>query len=88
MYVVYIIQCRDLSLYTGITTNLYRRIWEHNHSVKAAKYTRGRRPVELVFSIEAYSRSKALKLEKKIKKMSKNAKLRLIDGTLLACDLE
>ena len=47
---VYVVRCRDDSLYTGITTELERRIEEHNHSPKGARYTRARRPVELVYS--------------------------------------
>ena len=45
----YIVQCADLSLYTGITTDLLRRIEEHNSSPNGARYTRARRPVQLVY---------------------------------------
>ncbi|PIV86597.1 MAG: endonuclease, partial [Candidatus Moranbacteria bacterium CG17_big_fil_post_rev_8_21_14_2_50_41_107] len=50
MYYLYILKCADGTLYTGITTNLERRKEEHNSSSLGAKYTRGRRPVKLVFS--------------------------------------
>ncbi|MCD6211930.1 MAG: GIY-YIG nuclease family protein, partial [Sulfurovum sp.] len=52
MYYVYIVKCADDTLYTGISTQLERRIEEHNSSDKGAKYTRVRRPVELVYSEE------------------------------------
>ena len=52
MYFVYIVKCADNTFYTGITTELERRIEEHNGSDKGAKYTRVRRPVSLVYSEE------------------------------------
>jgi putative endonuclease len=79
MYYVYILQCADETLYTGICTELDRRLEEHNSSAKGAKYTRSRRPVKLVY-FETYSdRSSASKREYEIKKhMSREEKLRLI----------
>lgn len=77
MWYVYILKCSDQTLYTGITTDLERRVLEHNTSEKWAKYTRGRRPVELVYSEIADSKSEASKREIEIKKMSKNKKLML-----------
>ncbi len=77
---VYIIRCRDNSYYTGITTDLLRRIDEHNSSQKGAKYTRPRRPVELVYSEQATSRSMATRRESQIKKLSTNAKRLLISS--------
>lgn len=69
-YYVYIVECNDKSLYTGITDNLDLRIKEHNGELKGgAKYTRSKRPVKLVH-FEAYeTRSKAAKREHEIKKM-------------------
>ena len=61
MYYVYIVKCADDTLYTGISTQLERRIEEHNSSDKGAKYTRVRRPVELVYSEEYPDRSAASK---------------------------
>ena len=79
MYYVYIVQCADDTLYTGIATELERRIDEHNHSDKGAKYTRVRRPVKLVYSEEYPDRSTASKREYEIKKkMSRSEKLALI----------
>ena len=79
MYYVYIAQCADDTLYTGIATDLARRIEEHNSSEKGAKYTRVRRPVSLVYSEEFPDRSLASKREYEIKKkMSRTQKLKLI----------
>ena len=79
MYYVYIVECADKTLYTGIATELERRVEEHNHSEKGAKYTRVRRPVTLVYSEEYPDRSTASKREYEIKKkMSRTQKLKLI----------
>ena len=79
MYFVYIVQCADTTLYTGIAKELERRVEEHNSSVKGAKYTRARRPVKLVYSEEYADRSTASKREYEIKKkMSRKKKLQLI----------
>jgi len=75
---VYILRCSDNSLYTGITTNLDQRLHEHNHSSKGAKYTRGRRPVTLVYSEPRESRSLASSREYAIKHLPKRAKELLI----------
>ena len=79
MYYVYIVKCADDTLYTGIATQLERRIEEHNSSDKGAKYTRARRPVELVYREEYPDRSLASKREYEIKKkMTRKEKLKLI----------
>ena len=79
MYYVYIAQCADDTLYTGIATDLTRRIDEHNSSEKGAKYTRVRRPVTLVYNEKYSDRSSASKREYEIKKkMSRKEKLNLI----------
>lgn len=78
---VYLLRCNDQSLYCGVTTELERRVKEHNESPKGAKYTRVRRPVSLAFSQTAMSRSEACQLEAKIKKLSKVNKERLVKGT-------
>ena len=75
---VYIVRCSDTSLYTGITTNLERRVSEHNDSKKGAKYTRNRRPVDLVYSEAQTDRSAASKREYEIKRLSRVDKLKLI----------
>lgn len=78
-YYVYLVLCADNTLYTGITTDLERRIDEHNNSnEKGAKYTRARRPVKLVYSEEYENRSEASKREYFIKKMSRKDKVSLI----------
>ncbi len=70
----YILRCADDTLYTGITTDLERRVREHNHSTLGASYTRGRRPVTLVRSQEHESRSDASKAEYRIKQLSREEK--------------
>tara|TARA_B100001250_G_C19248413_1_gene549613 strand:+ start:332 stop:574 length:243 start_codon:yes stop_codon:yes gene_type:complete len=80
MWYVYLVACSDNSLYCGVTTDLNRRINEHNHAQKGAKYTRSRRPVKLVWSTTAKNRSEAQKEEAKIKKLSRKQKLQLIHG--------
>jgi len=80
MYYVYIVECSDHTLYTGIATELERRIEEHNGSEKGAKYTRVRRPVKLVYSEKYPDRSTASKREYEIKKkMNRVQKLTLIN---------
>lgn len=79
MYFVYMVECADGTFYTGIATELERRIEEHNSTDKGAKYTRTRRPVVLVYSEEYPDRSSASKREYEIKKkMSRTDKLNLI----------
>ena len=77
MYFLYILQCVDNTLYTGITTNLDRRLKEHNNSKLGAKYTKIRRPVKLVYSQQFIDRSEASKEESRIKKLSRQQKLSL-----------
>ena len=80
MWYIYILQCRDKTFYTGITTNLKRRIKEHNTSNLGAKYTKGRRPVKLVYSSRKKDKSSALKEEYRIKKLSRVEKLEIIES--------
>ncbi len=76
---VYILKCADNTLYTGITVDVTRRVDEHNHDNKlAAKYTRVRRPVKLVYQEELESRSLATKREKAIKKLKRDDKKLLL----------
>ena len=79
-YFIYIVRCSDETLYTGIATDLARRITEHNTSDKGAKYTRNRRPVELVYSEESEDRSSASKREYEIKKLTRSEKMELINA--------
>jgi putative endonuclease len=80
MWTLYMLRCADGSLYTGITTNLNRRIEEHNSESSITKFTRGRRPVQCVFSQIFSDRSSASKAELKMKKMTKTKKEELIIG--------
>jgi putative endonuclease len=76
---VYILKCADDTLYTGITTDVNRRLNEHNKGT-GAKYTKTRRPVVLVAVSEASNRSEASKEEYRIKQLTRKEKLLLIDG--------
>jgi putative endonuclease len=76
---VYMVQCRDASLYTGATNDLSRRVKAHSDG-KGARYTRSRRPVTLVFSRRVKDRSSALKLEAKLKRLSRAEKLTLVSA--------
>lgn len=79
-FFVYILRCSDNTLYTGYTTDFYRRIIEHN-SGKGAKYTSGRLPCSLVYLEEYDTKTDALKREYYIKhKMKREEKLNLING--------
>ncbi|HHH48627.1 MAG TPA: GIY-YIG nuclease family protein [Gammaproteobacteria bacterium] len=76
---VYILRCADGSLYTGVATDLERRLAEHNGSGKlGARYTRARRPVTLVYSEPAESRAAACRREAAIKKLRRVEKERLV----------
>ncbi len=78
MYHLYILKCTDGTLYTGITTDLKRRIAEHNSAKLGAKYTVSRRPVKLAYSKKFKNRSLASKAEAEIKKLKKSQKLELV----------
>jgi putative endonuclease len=77
MYWVYIIECKDGSLYTGITTNLERRLLEHKKG-KGGNYTRAREVVKFVYTQEHPDRSSASKREAEIKSLRREQKLDLI----------
>ena len=79
MAVVYILQCADGTLYTGWTTDLERRLQAHN-SGQGAKYTRGRRPVTVVYHEEQPTRSVAQRREAAIRRLSRADKLKMIEG--------
>lgn len=79
MYYLYILECADKTLYTGITTDLRRRISEHNNTKLGAKYTASRRPVKLVYLKKFKNRSVASMEEARIKKMTKAQKILLIN---------
>ena len=81
-YFVYILECSDESLYTGITKDVAKRLNEHNTSHKGAKYTKARRPVKLLYQESSLDRSNASKREYAIKKLTRLKKLQLIQKTL------
>jgi putative endonuclease len=81
-YSLYILRCADGSLYTGIALDVARRLEEHRNGVRGAKYLRGRTPVELVFERPAGDRAAALRLEYRVKRLSRTEKEALIGGDI------
>lgn len=77
---VYILRCADQSLYTGITNDLQRRLEQHNASPRGARYTRSRRPVQLVYREQWPDRASALRREHALKRLDRAAKAALIAG--------
>ena len=80
MWYLYILQCGDGTLYTGITTDVEKRLDAHR-SGKGAKYTRGRSPLELKYREVCGTHSDALKREVEVKRLSREEKLALIEQT-------
>jgi putative endonuclease len=81
-YYIYILKCRDDTLYTGTTNEVGSRVSAHNDG-RGAKYTKGRLPVTLVYSETLDSKSAALKREIAIKKLSRKKKIGLIERKVL-----
>ena len=79
---LYVVRCSDGTLYTGVTTDLDRRLHEHNVTKRGAKYTRTRRPVELVWSKEFKNRSEAQSAEYGFKKLLHKDKLEIIKANV------
>jgi len=77
---LYIVRCADGTLYTGIATDVDRRLTEHKSGLRGAKYLRGKGPLQLVFSEVVGSRAAASQIEYQVKKLSRLKKLELIDG--------
>ncbi len=75
---VYIVRCADDTLYTGVATDVARRLAEHDDGPKGARYTASRRPVRLVYAAGCDSRSDALREEWRIKRLARTDKLTLI----------
>ena len=75
---LYVVRCSDDSLYTGITTDLERRVYEHNQG-KGAKYTRARIPVHIIYFERHPDRSAASKAEAAFKKLTRKKKLEIIN---------
>ena len=82
-YFVYILECSDGSLYTGITKDIAKRLDEHNSKDTGAKYTKARRPVKLVYQESSKDRSSASKREYEIKKFTRSKKVQLIEKSLV-----
>ena len=72
-WVLYVLKCRDNTLYTGITSDVSRRVHQHNNGT-ASRYTRSRLPVKLIFSEPCRNRSQALKKEYAMKQLSRKEK--------------
>lgn len=83
MYYVYILQCNDGTYYIGVTNDLEKRLLAHNNSPTGAKYTRGRRPVYLVYRKRVSSRSRAQQEEYRLRQLSRQQKQQLIASTSL-----
>jgi putative endonuclease len=73
-YSIYLVECRDGTLYTGITTNVERRVEEHAASRRGARYLRGKGPLRLVYQQEIGDRSLASRVEARIKKLPRTEK--------------
>ena len=86
-YSLYIVRCNGGTLYTGIATDVSRRLEEHRSGRRGARYLRGRGPIELVFSEIAGDRARASQLEYRVKKLPRAEKLALIGGQLDLADL-
>lgn len=76
-WLVYILECRDGTFYTGITGDIRNRVTAHNEG-RGAKYTKGRGPVRLLYDEKVQGRSEALKREVEIKRMSRSEKMGLM----------
>lgn len=88
MWQVYLIRCRDESLYTGVTNDLARRLREHAaEGAACAKYLRGKGPFALVFTCVVGTRAEALRVERRIKKLPKADKERLVAGQMALADI-
>jgi putative endonuclease len=80
---VYILVCSDGSYYTGYTNDLEKRVKAHNCSKRGAKYTRAKRPVKVVWMREYTNKSQALKIEARIKNLTRVEKDNLVKNTVL-----
>jgi len=84
---LYMVRCADGTLYTGIATDVERRLTEHESGLRGAKYLRGKGPLKIVFSEVVGSRAAASRLEYRVKKLNRLKKLDLIDGRSQLDDL-
>lgn len=86
-YSLYIVRCADGTLYTGIATDVARRLAEHESGLRGARYLRGKGPLEIVFAEVVGDRATASQLEYRVKKLARPKKLELIDGLSCLDDL-
>lgn len=84
---LYIVRCADGTLYTGIATDVKRRLSEHESGLRGARFLRGKGPLQVVFSEVVGDRSLASRLEYRVKKLDRSKKLELIDGRSRLDDL-
>jgi len=85
---IYLIRCKNGELYTGITTDIDRRLSEHqSNDSRSSKYLRGRGPLQLAFQSRVGTRSTASKLEYHVKQLSRASKEQLIAGDLILTDV-
>jgi len=84
---LYIVRCADGTLYTGIATDVDRRLAEHESGLRGAKFLRGKGPLKIVFSRIVGDRATASRLEYRVKKLDRSQKLDLIDGRSRLDDL-
>lgn len=77
-YIVYMLRCSDGTFYTGIARDVEKRVHEHNESAKGAKYTKGRRPVVLVYTEVVANRSEAQKREHSLRQLTRSEKRALV----------
>lgn len=77
---LYIVRCADGTLYTGITTDVDKRLAEHASGARGAKFLRGKGPLEIVFAEAVGDRATALRLEYRVKRLTRRQKLALVRG--------
>ena len=77
---LYIVRCADGALYTGIATDVEKRLAEHASGPRGAKFLRGRGPLEVVFTESVGDRASALRLEHRVKRLTRAQKLELVRG--------
>lgn len=85
---LYIVRCADGALYTGIATDVGKRLAEHESGPRGAKFLRGRGPLEIVFSAVVGDRSSASQMEYRVKQLTRAQKLELVEGRSKLADLE
>ena len=85
---LYIVRCADGQLYTGIATDVAKRLAEHESGPRGAKYLRGKGPLEVVFAETVGNRAAASQLEYRVKRLSRVQKLDLIEGRRRLADLQ